>query len=619
MPRRSRRVHVGESREEVQLLRDGTGPWRAAARGARRVARRLDAAGSRPGAIPRATSGCIDRRTLVVHGVQLTDARARPARGHRRHAGDLPAQQPLGRRRRRRRSRAFYASGVRVAVGTDSLASVADLNLFAELAAMRAARAGGAGAPPAAQPRRWPAPRRCGSTTSSGSLQPGRLRHLVAVARAARSSPIRKRRWSAVSPPDRIQVAAARGRRARRCLMASLGTYLSFVRISHTVFALPFALTGALLAACGRPLDWAALGWILVVHGRRRAAPRWASTGWSTPRFDAAQPAHRRPRAAARRDDQRARRRCSSSCGPVVFVAAAFQISALCGWLSPVALAIVFWYSLAKRYTHYTQAFLGLAMAVAPVGGWLAAGGRGGWTPWLLGLAIGLWVAGFDIIYACQDVGCRSRAGAEVDPGALRHRPRADDLARAARGDGGWSWPAWRWSRRSAPVYLAGVARRGARCSPTSSRSSRPSDLSRRGQGLRSQRLRRHPLPGRPRRSRCMSTDADSGAPRPSRSTRRRRASPGCSTRSPPATTCSTCVLSAGLDRLWRRQAIRSLELTGAERLLDVCTGTADVAIGAARVVPRRQAGRRRGLRRRDAAARSRQDRRRPGCRRGSS
>ncbi len=73
--------------------------------------------------------------------------------------------------------------------------------------------------------------------------------------------------------------------------------------------------------------------------------------------------------------------------------------------LSPVALAIVFWYSLAKRYTSYTQAFLGLAMAVAPVGGWLAAGGPiGAAEPWLLGLAIGLWVGGFDVLYACQDV-----------------------------------------------------------------------------------------------------------------------------------------------------------------------------------------------------------------------
>jgi 4-hydroxybenzoate polyprenyltransferase len=88
----------------------------------------------------------------------------------------------------------------------------------------------------------------------------------------------------------------------------------------------------------------------------------------------------------------------------VVFVLAAFQLGWICFALSPVALAIVFWYSLAKRYTSYTQLFLGLAMAVAPVGGWLAAGGRGGWEPWLLGLAIGTWVGGFDVLYACQDL-----------------------------------------------------------------------------------------------------------------------------------------------------------------------------------------------------------------------
>jgi 4-hydroxybenzoate polyprenyltransferase len=86
------------------------------------------------------------------------------------------------------------------------------------------------------------------------------------------------------------------------------------------------------------------------------------------------------------------------------FMYAAFQLSTLCFALSPLALAIVFWYSLAKRYTWSTQFFLGLAMAVAPVGGWLAVGGRAGWEPWLLGLAIGLWVAGFDVLYACQDL-----------------------------------------------------------------------------------------------------------------------------------------------------------------------------------------------------------------------
>ena len=98
------------------------------------------------------------------------------------------------------------------------------------------------------------------------------------------------------------------------------------------------------------------------------------------------------------------------------FVFAAWQLGPVCVALSPVALAIVFWYSLAKRYTSYTQMFLGLAMAVAPVGGWLAAGGRGGWTPWLLGLAIGMWVGGFDVLYACQDLDVDRREGLRSIP-----------------------------------------------------------------------------------------------------------------------------------------------------------------------------------------------------------
>jgi 4-hydroxybenzoate polyprenyltransferase len=88
----------------------------------------------------------------------------------------------------------------------------------------------------------------------------------------------------------------------------------------------------------------------------------------------------------------------------VAFVYAAWRLNPLCFALSPVALGIVFWYSLAKRYTAWTQLFLGLAMAVAPVGGWLAVGGRSGWEPWLLAAAIGTWVGGFDVLYACQDL-----------------------------------------------------------------------------------------------------------------------------------------------------------------------------------------------------------------------
>jgi 4-hydroxybenzoate polyprenyltransferase len=204
--------------------------------------------------------------------------------------------------------------------------------------------------------------------------------------------------------------------------MASLSTYLSFVRVSHTVFALPFALTGALLAAWGRPFEWARLGWILACM----VAARSAAMGFNRlvdARFDALN-----PRTAMRELPRGVLTTGQATAFVVVastlFVVSAFQLSALCGWLSPVALAIVFWYSLAKRHTTYTQAFLGLAMAVAPVGGWLAAGGREGWTPWVLGLAIGMWVAGFDILYACQDVAFDRAHG-------LRSIPATFGVARA--------------------------------------------------------------------------------------------------------------------------------------------------------------------------------------------
>ena len=184
--------------------------------------------------------------------------------------------------------------------------------------------------------------------------------------------------------------------------MRKLTTYLSFVRFSHSVFALPFALTGALLAWRERPFAWSQVAWIVVCM----VSARSAAMGFNRlvdARFDALN-----PRTAMRELPRGAMSRWEAALfvavSSVVFVFAASQLSTLCMALAPVALAIIFWYSLAKRYTSYTQLFLGLAMAVAPVGGWIAAGGRGGPEPWLLGLAIGLWVGGFDILYACQDV-----------------------------------------------------------------------------------------------------------------------------------------------------------------------------------------------------------------------
>jgi 4-hydroxybenzoate polyprenyltransferase len=184
--------------------------------------------------------------------------------------------------------------------------------------------------------------------------------------------------------------------------VSKLATYFSFVRFSHSVFALPFALTGALLAWREHPFTWAQVGWIVVcMVGARSAAMGFNRLVDAT--FDALN-----PRTAMRELPRGLMSRWEAAffvlIASAVFVYGASRLSTLCLALSPLALAIVFWYSLAKRVTAYTQLFLGLAMAVAPVGGWIAAGGRGGAEPWLLGLAIGLWVGGFDILYACQDV-----------------------------------------------------------------------------------------------------------------------------------------------------------------------------------------------------------------------
>jgi 4-hydroxybenzoate polyprenyltransferase len=185
-------------------------------------------------------------------------------------------------------------------------------------------------------------------------------------------------------------------------MISRIRTYLSFVRFSHSVFALPFALTGALLASRRRPLIWSEAAWIVVCMVTARSA----AMGFNRlvdARFDRANPR------TANRELPAGRMSNAEAIIFVVVMSAAFvfgaaQLSRLCLLLSPVALACIFWYSLAKRYTWATQFFLGLAMAIAPVGGWLAAGGRGGPEPWLLGLAIALWVGGFDVLYACQDL-----------------------------------------------------------------------------------------------------------------------------------------------------------------------------------------------------------------------
>jgi 4-hydroxybenzoate polyprenyltransferase len=197
-------------------------------------------------------------------------------------------------------------------------------------------------------------------------------------------------------------------------MLHRLRTYASFVRISHSVFALPFALVGALLATQVVPWDWTRAWWIVAAMVTARSA----AMGFN--RLADAEYDARNPRTAIRElpRGRMSRREAIAfvAVSSAAFVYTTWHLGPICLALSPVALAIVFWYSLAKRFTFYTQLFLGLAMAVAPVGGWLAAGGRGGWEPWLLGLAIGAWVGGFDVLYACQDLEVDRREGLHSIP-----------------------------------------------------------------------------------------------------------------------------------------------------------------------------------------------------------
>jgi 4-hydroxybenzoate polyprenyltransferase len=172
---------------------------------------------------------------------------------------------------------------------------------------------------------------------------------------------------------------------------------LQFVRFSHTIFALPFALGAMLVAADGLP-GWRLCGLIVLamVTARTAAMAFNRIADW---RID-----QRNPRTVARHTlVTRGAGLALLVVSAAAFVITTWWINPLCFALSPVALAIVFFYSLTKRFTSFSHFFLGLALSVSPVGAWLAVRGEFALPPLVLALAVLLWVAGFDIIYATQD------------------------------------------------------------------------------------------------------------------------------------------------------------------------------------------------------------------------
>ena len=180
---------------------------------------------------------------------------------------------------------------------------------------------------------------------------------------------------------------------------------LAFVRFSHTIFALPFALGSMLVAAHGLP-SWRLLGLIVLcmVFARTAAMAFNRVADWEIDKLN--------PRTVGRhRLVSRPAAIALVVVNAAAFVATTWFLNPLCFWLSFVALVLVFFYSLTKRFTAYSHFFLGLALSVSPVGAWLAVTGQFAFPPLVLALAVLLWVAGFDIIYATQDHAFDREAG----------------------------------------------------------------------------------------------------------------------------------------------------------------------------------------------------------------
>jgi 4-hydroxybenzoate polyprenyltransferase len=197
---------------------------------------------------------------------------------------------------------------------------------------------------------------------------------------------------------------------------ARVRVFLEMIKFSHTIFALPFAFTGALLAARGLP-TLSQAGWIVCAM----VGARTAAMGLN--RVIDAEIDARNPRTAGRAIPAG----LLSRAAVLVFIAlsvglmlfAARMLNPLCLYLSPVALGFILLYSYCKRFTALAHLVLGVCLAGAPLGAWVAVSGSAPLSAYLLGLGVLFWVAGFDILYALQDLEFDRAAGLHSIPVAL--------------------------------------------------------------------------------------------------------------------------------------------------------------------------------------------------------
>jgi len=231
--------------------------------------------------------------------------------------------------------------------------------------------------------------------------------------------------------------------------------YGRMIRFSHSVFALPFALTSAALAARGGGVSARQIAWIVVAM----VAARSAAMGFNRLADHAIDA--RNPRTARRELPRGALSRAEVwafvALSAAAFVLAAAMLNGLCLALSPVALFVVFSYSYAKRFTAASSLVLGLALAIAPVGAWLAIRGR--FEPFPIGLALAVlfWVSGFDTIYACQDAEFDRREGLRSIPASLGV-PAALAVSRGLHVAAVLALALLYWLAPLHPLYLVGVA-----------------------------------------------------------------------------------------------------------------------------------------------------------------
>lgn len=196
--------------------------------------------------------------------------------------------------------------------------------------------------------------------------------------------------------------------------LPAIAVYGRMIKFSHSVFALPFAFSGALLAATSKGITPAQIGWIaLAMVGARSAAMGFNRL--VDRHLDAAN-----PRTQNRELPQGAVSPQAVGgfviLSALVLVLAAHQLNSLCLYLSPLILAVLLFYSLTKRFTWASHLVLGLSLGGAPLGAWIAVTGGVDLVPLLLCLGVLVWVAGFDIIYACQDRAFDIRAGLHSIP-----------------------------------------------------------------------------------------------------------------------------------------------------------------------------------------------------------